>query len=76
MFGCSSLESEDNILRLDQTLSALLKYVDERIGLENTLIVLSADHGGQEAPEYMQSIGMDVGRLTPKKFDKEPFMES
>jgi arylsulfatase A-like enzyme len=43
--------------------------------LENTLIVLSADHGGQEAPEYMESIGMDVGRLVPSKFDREPFME-
>jgi arylsulfatase A-like enzyme len=75
MFGCSSLESEDNILRLDRQLSAFLKYIDKKIGLENTLIVLSADHGGQEAPEYMESIGMDVGRLVPSKFDKAPFMQ-
>ncbi len=75
MFGCSSLETEDNILRLDLQLSLLLKYIDEKIGIENTLIVLSADHGGQEASEYMESIGMDVGRIVPSKFDREPFME-
>ena len=52
-FGPSSLESEDNILRLDRTLADLFAYVDQEIGLENTLIVLSADHGGPEAPGYL-----------------------
>ena len=72
MFGPSSLESEDNILRLDRTLADLFRYVDEKVGLEHTLIVLSADHGAPEAPEYMASLGMDVGRITPKKIDIAP----
>jgi predicted AlkP superfamily pyrophosphatase or phosphodiesterase len=75
MFGSSSLESEDNILRLDLQISEFIKFIDKKVGLENTIIVLSADHGGQEAPEYMESIGMKVGRLVPSKFDREPFME-
>ena len=45
LFGASSLESEANIERLDRTLAHLIDYVDQKIGLENTLIVLSADHG-------------------------------
>ena len=45
-FGPSSLEAEDNILQLDRTLAELLAFVDETVGLDNTLIVLSADHGG------------------------------
>jgi predicted AlkP superfamily pyrophosphatase or phosphodiesterase len=63
LFGPSSLESEDNILRLDRILAELFEFVDKKVGLENTLIVLSADHGAPEAPEYMTSIGMEAGRF-------------
>lgn len=63
MFGPSSLESEDNILRLDRILAELFAFVDKKVGLENTLIVLSADHGAPEAPEYMTSLGMEAGRF-------------
>lgn len=63
LFGPSSLESEDNILRLDRILAELFEFVDNKVGLENTLIVLSADHGAPEAPEYMTTIGMESGRF-------------
>ena len=72
IFGTASLEQEDNILRLDRTLADLFKFVDEKVGLKNTLIVLSADHGAPEAPEYMAGKGMAVDRLVPSKFDVEP----
>jgi len=72
LFGPSSLESEDNILRLDRTLAALLAYVDKTVGLKHTLIVLSADHGAPEAPEYMASLGFEAKRLSPNEIDKEP----
>lgn len=72
IFGTASLEQEDNILRLDRTLADLFKFVDEKVGLKNTLIVLSADHGAPEAPEYMAEKGMAVDRLVPSKFDVEP----
>ncbi len=70
LVGPSSLQSEDNILRLDRTLADLFAFVDERIGLENTLIVLSADHGGPEAPEYVSSIGIPAGRFPFDYFRK------
>ncbi len=57
MFGPSSLEAEDNLLRLDRTLAALFNYVDEKVGLDNTLIVLSADHGAPEVPAYLKALG-------------------
>jgi len=72
VFGPAGLEQEDNILRLDRTLADLFKFVDENVGLKNTLIVLSADHGIPEAPEYMAERGMAVDRLVPSKFDVEP----
>ena len=70
MFGPSSLESEDNILRLDQTLAELIHFVDAQVGLDRTLIVLSADHGGPEAPGYLAELGFEADYIYPKAFDK------
>ncbi len=72
LFGPSSLEAEDNMLRLDRTLANLFAYVDERVGLENTLIVLSADHGQTETPGYLNSFGIESDFVSPDKLDKEP----
>jgi predicted AlkP superfamily pyrophosphatase or phosphodiesterase len=71
LFGPSSLETEDNILRLDRTLAELFRFVDEKVGLGNTLIVLSADHGAPEAPEYMASLGLSTGRFAFDWFKTE-----
>ena len=74
-FGPSSLESEDNILRLDRTLANLFAFIDEKIGLDNTLIVLSADHGGPEAPGYLKSMGIPTGYVSPDTWDKQPAID-
>jgi predicted AlkP superfamily pyrophosphatase or phosphodiesterase len=65
-FGPSSLENEDMLLQLDRTLAKFLELIDTRVGLEHTLIVLSADHGMAELPEYKTEQGYDAGRLTPE----------
>ena len=62
-FGPASVENEDVMLQLDRTLADLLAFIDKRIGLENTLIVLSADHGMAEMPEYATELGYDADRL-------------
>jgi predicted AlkP superfamily pyrophosphatase or phosphodiesterase len=59
LFGASSLESEDNFARLDHTLASLFTFIDGNIGLENTLIVLSADHGQPEVPGYLNELGIE-----------------
>ena len=74
-FGPSSLEAEDNILRLDRTLANLFAFIDKKIGLDNTLIVLSADHGGPEAPGYLESMKIPTGYIDPKKWDKKPAID-
>jgi predicted AlkP superfamily pyrophosphatase or phosphodiesterase len=71
LFGPSSLEAEDNLLRLDRTLAALLAYVDEKVGLDNTLVVLSADHGGPEAPGDLQQYGFEANYVDPDSWEKE-----
>ncbi len=71
-FGPSSLEAEDNLLRLDRTLANLFAYVDENIGLENTLIVLSADHGSPEAPGFLKRFGIDSGFFSLDQWNEKP----
>jgi predicted AlkP superfamily pyrophosphatase or phosphodiesterase len=71
IFGPASLETEDNILRLDRTLAELLGFLEKQVGLKNTLVVLSADHGAPEAPEYMKSKGISAGWLTKKHVDTQ-----
>lgn len=67
-FGPGSLEAEDNLIRLDRSLAAFFSAVDGQVGLDNTLIVLSSDHGVDEIPEYTQHLGCDAGRHDPEEF--------
>jgi len=71
-FGPSSLEAEDNLLQLDRTLADLIAFIDAEVGLANSLIVLSADHGAPEAPGYLESVGMPGGYVTPDAWDSDP----
>lgn len=73
-FGPNSLEAEDNLLRLDRTLADLFEFVDDEIGLENTLIVLSSDHGVDAAPElagHLRPVARGAsGRVDPRELVK------
>ncbi len=72
IFGPSSLEAEDNFKRLDRSLGDLLSYVDATVGLENTLVVLSADHGAPEHPDYLKTLGIEAGLFDFDRVDTEP----
>jgi arylsulfatase A-like enzyme len=51
------VEAEDVLLQLDRTLADLFSYIHKSVGLEHTLIVLSADHGAPEALPYLNRRG-------------------
>ncbi len=73
LFGASSLETEDNIARLDRTLADLFSFIDKEVGLKNTLIVLSADHGQPEVPGHLHERGIDKAHyFDTKTLDKTP----
>ena len=73
IFGASSLEMEDNLVRLDRTLADLFAYVDKKVGLDNTLIVLSADHGQPEVPGHLHEHGIHKAHyFDTKTLDKAP----
>lgn len=74
-FSPNSLESEDNLLRLDKILAKLLKAIDQQVGLGKTLIVLTADHGVSDSPTYLkhhhfvQPLAIEVDRLKQQLVD-------
>lgn len=76
IFGPSSLETEDNLRRLDRTLAGFLQFVDEKVGLERTLVVLSADHGAAEVPGYLTSLGIPASYFNFGDIDKRPAIEA
>ena len=76
LFGPSSLESEDNLLRLDRTLAELLAFIDKQVGLANTLIVLSADHGAAAVPAQLNGFGIDSQYFVPDSLDKARAIEA
>ncbi|MDB4985744.1 MAG: alkaline phosphatase [Myxococcaceae bacterium] len=62
-FGPESREAEDNLLRLDRTLAQLFELLDARVGKGHYVLVLSADHGACESPEWFSTQGQDAGRV-------------
>ncbi|MBA57527.1 MAG: alkaline phosphatase [Pseudomonadales bacterium] len=73
LFGASSLETEDNMARLDRTLAELFRHINTKVGLKNTLIVLSADHGQPEVPGHLNELGIRHARyFDTQKLDKAP----
>ncbi len=71
IFGSSSLEMEDNLQRLDNTLASLFTFIDRQIGLKNTLIVLSADHGGADPAPYAEQQGIKANYINPKDWNTQ-----
>ncbi|ARN73192.1 alkaline phosphatase family protein [Oceanicoccus sagamiensis] len=69
-FGPNSLENEEIVRQLDRTLAELFRYIDKTVGLKNTVIVLSADHGMADMPEHMTEQGYQVGRLYSEQVEE------
>jgi len=67
LFGPESRQSHDHMLRLDRVFADLIGYLSDRVGLENVLLMLSADHGFMNIPEYSSSRRLDAGRIDPDK---------
>lgn len=61
-YGPESLESEDNLLRLDRTLARLFDVLLARVKESELLVILSSDHGGSESPEALKNLGFDADR--------------
>ena len=56
-FGPRSYEVQDTLLRVDATIGRLLAALDERVGKQNYVLGLSADHGVADIPEQVTGGG-------------------
>lgn len=70
-YGTYSQESQDLVLRFDQSLADFLKFLDKKTGLANCLIVFTACHGAPSSPELMRAQGLEAGVVDAKTFREQ-----
>lgn len=63
-YGPDSLEAEDTLYRADALLADFLDLLDATVGLNNAVVVLSADHGFGLSPEQAEAEGLPSHRVT------------
>lgn len=64
--GPDSPRVRDISIRTDRILGQLFDFIAARVGMENVLVVLTADHGVAPLPEKMQERKIPAGRLPPE----------
>jgi predicted AlkP superfamily pyrophosphatase or phosphodiesterase len=65
-YGPNSIEMEDTYLRLDKDLEQLIDYINKKIGKENVLIFLTADHGAAHATNFLKQHHLPSGIFNAK----------
>jgi predicted AlkP superfamily pyrophosphatase or phosphodiesterase len=66
-YGPNSIEVEDTYLRLDKDLASFFQFLDQKVGKENYLVFLTADHGAAHAIGFMQDHHVPADYLVSKK---------
>jgi len=66
-YGPESKMSHDHLQRLDRMLANFFGFLDKRVGLDNVVVVLTADHGFANVPEFSQTRHLDSDRLDGDK---------
>lgn len=62
-FGTNAVEIEDTYLRLDKELGDFFVFLDEKIGKNQWLLFLSADHGAAHTPDFLKENRMPAGHF-------------
>ena len=74
-YGPLSHESADALRVLDQDLGRFLEFLEERVGREHLLVVLTADHGVQALPEWLEGrsspCSVASGRVSPRALEAD-----
>jgi predicted AlkP superfamily pyrophosphatase or phosphodiesterase len=65
-FGPGSQEVEDLVVRLDGQLGVFLDWIYGRLGEQNVVVLVTADHGATPVPEQMAALGFEAGRIKKK----------
>jgi hypothetical protein len=70
-WGSDSQEVLDVTLRTDRLLRELLTFLDQRVGVGNYALVLTADHGVCPLPEAAATHGHAARRIDPKELTQQ-----
>jgi predicted AlkP superfamily pyrophosphatase or phosphodiesterase len=62
-WSAESRLSHDHVLQLDRMLQAFFSDLDQRVGKDSYVAVLTSDHGFTPAPEVSRSRGLEAGRV-------------
>jgi predicted AlkP superfamily pyrophosphatase or phosphodiesterase len=65
-FSIRSVEIADAYIRLDKDIEHFINFIDDYVGLENTLIVLTSDRGSTDSPDLLKNINMPGGYFKDK----------
>jgi hypothetical protein len=65
-YGPDSPEVREISLRTDRLLESFFKFLDARVGMQNVLVVMTADHGVSPLPELNATRKMPGGRMPPR----------
>ena len=63
LFGPDSYEMLDMMARTDRQLASWLEFLDQKIGSDQYVVLLTGDHGVGSAPERTQRTGLGGGRI-------------
>jgi predicted AlkP superfamily pyrophosphatase or phosphodiesterase len=67
IFGPRSMEMEDLYLRLDRQIDHLLSFLEETVGKDEFLLVLTADRGCADPYEYRDNLNLPARNFKPKQ---------
>ena len=63
VFGPESGTSGNYLKKLNLAIDRFLKFIDNTIGFDNTLIIMTSDHGFMMSPEFLKKASADTGRI-------------
>jgi predicted AlkP superfamily pyrophosphatase or phosphodiesterase len=66
-YGPDSPQVRDIAIRTDRAIGQLLDRVDKLVGLQHTIVALTADHGVAPVPESLTERSLPGGRMTNKE---------
>lgn len=70
LYGPTSWEMQDHVLRLDKMINDVIASAEKAAGKGNVLVVLTGDHGGANIPEEWASLGLEGVRVFPQNLQK------
>lgn len=73
-FGVNSKEIQDTYLRLDLDMERLLNQLDQKVGVGQYTVFLTADHGAIDVPAYLKDQKIPAGYLDVEAMQKK-FLE-